>query len=130
MEATAKDDQISILKEILKWIRFTGMNQVRAVLETELKTDADKLIYQHSDGKHGTVELGKLAGLSNAAVHDRWASWTKMGLGESIAARGGSRFKRSFDLEDFGIEVPEAKAEKEQEVKEGGPVEKKPEVAE
>jgi hypothetical protein len=30
-----------------------------------------------------------------------------MGLGENIPVRGGTRFKRSFDLEEFGIRLPE-----------------------
>lgn len=98
-----------ILKEILKWIKFAGMKDVKAVLISELQTDEEKIVYQNSDGKNGTVELGKLAGMSNFTVHDRWASWAKMGLGESIPVRGGERFKRSFDLEDFGIKIPEIK---------------------
>ena len=37
-----------------------------------------------------------------------------MGLGEFIPARGGERFKRSFDLEEIGIEVelPASRMEK------------------
>ncbi len=101
------DVQIKLLREILKWIRFAGMNQVKVVLEQQLKTDADKLIYQNSDGTRGTVELGNLAGMSKDAVHNRWESWVKMGLGENIPVRGGTRFERSFDLEEFGIRLPE-----------------------
>lgn len=100
-------EQTRILAEILKWIKFTGMNQVKAALEQQLTADADKIIYQNSDGKHGTVELGKIVGLSKDAVHNRWESWAKMGLGENIPVSGGTRFQRSFDLEDFGIKVPE-----------------------
>ena len=102
-------DEKQLLREILKWTKFSGMNQVKAVLEQQLKADADKLIYQNSDGAHGTVELGKLADMSKDAVHDRWESWVKIGLGENIPVRGGTRFKRSFDLEEFGIKVPETK---------------------
>ncbi|MCW3996786.1 MAG: hypothetical protein NWE98_11650 [Candidatus Bathyarchaeota archaeon] len=85
------------------------MNQVKAVLEQQLKTDTDKLVYQKSDGTHGTVELGSLASMSKDSVHNRWGTWVKMGLGESIPVSGGTRFKRSFDLEEFGIKVPEIK---------------------
>jgi len=35
-----------------------------------------------------------------------WQAWLKQGLGESIPVKGGSRFKRSFDLEAFGIQIP------------------------
>jgi hypothetical protein len=108
MENT-KENEISVLKEILKWLKFAGMNQVKAVLEKELEGDADKIIYQNSDGSKGTVELGTLGGMSKDAVHDRWESWAKMGLGENIPVRGGTRFKRSFDLVELGIRVPEPK---------------------
>jgi hypothetical protein len=74
------DEQTILLREIAKWIRFTGMNQVKAVLEAQLKEDSNKTIYQNSDGTKGTVELGKLVGLSKDAVHNRWELWAKMGF--------------------------------------------------
>lgn len=100
-------DEKQLLREILKWTKFAGMNQVKAILETQLETDTDKLIYQRSDGTRGIVELGKLVGLGNATVDRMWESWVRIGLGEKIPVRGGSRFKRSFDLQEFGIKVPE-----------------------
>ena len=100
-------DEKQLLREILKWTRFAGMNQVKTVLETQLATEMDKLLYQKSDGTRGLVELGKLVGIGKTAINNRWDSWVTMGLGERISIRGGSRFKRSFDLEKFGINVPE-----------------------
>jgi len=105
------NEQTELLREILKWTKFAGMNQVKSVLETELKADVDKLVYQKSDGTHGIVELAKLAVVSNATIDRMWDAWQRMGLGEKIPVRGGSRFQRSFDLEDFGINVPETKVE-------------------
>ena len=81
------------------------------IVRRERGDDTDNTKNQKSDGKHGTVELGKLAGLSKDTVHNRWESWAKMGLGENIPVKGGTRFKRSFDLEDFGIKVPDIKVE-------------------
>jgi hypothetical protein len=100
-------DEKQLLREILKWTKFAGMNQVKEILNTQLEADVDKLIYQNSDGARGTVELGKLVGLSKDTVSRMWQSWFIMGLGENIPVRGGSRFKRSFDLRDFGIKIPE-----------------------
>jgi hypothetical protein len=109
MDKTNQDQEILLLKEILKWIKFAGMNQVKAVLINELQTDEEKIVYHKSDGTKGTVELGKLVGMGNATVARKWEKWQKMGLGESIPVAGGSRFKRSFDLEEFGIKVSEKK---------------------
>lgn len=106
------NEQTQILKEILKWIKFAGMNQVKTILTDELKTDADKVAYQKSDGTCGTVELAKLSGVSNKTIDNMWDKWLKMGLGESIPVKGGQRFKRSFDLEEFGIRVLEKTTDK------------------
>jgi hypothetical protein len=127
---TTQEEQTQLLKEILKWIKFTGMNQVKSVLKTELETDVDKLVYHNSDGTRGSVELAKLAGLgSNKTVDRMWDKWLRMGLGESIPVRGGNRFKRSFDLEDFGIKVPDLKAKIIQEDAKEKPAEQKQEAA-
>jgi len=124
-----ENDQTQLLREILKWIKFAGMKEVKSTLTSVLDTDAKRLVYQKSDGTFGTVELAKLAGLgSNRTVTDMWDTWLKLGLGESIPVKGGSRFKRTFDLEDFGIKVPEAKTENVQEKAKEEPAGQKPEV--
>lgn len=105
------NEQTQLLREILKWIKFEGMSQVKSVLTATLESDADRLAYQKSDGTIGTVALGKLVGVSNKTIDNMWDAWQKMGLGEKIPSRGGTRFKRSFDLEGFGIKVPEPRAE-------------------
>jgi len=113
MANAIKDDEISILKEILKWIKFAGMKEVKTVLENELQSEQEKIAYQNSDGTKGTRDLAKLVGVgSNKTIDLMWGKWFKMGLGESIPVKGGERFKRSFDLLDFGIKVPEITKEK------------------
>lgn len=102
--------QTSILREILKWIKISGMKEVKILLETQLQNDSKKLIYQLSDGTKGTQEIAKtVGGISHMSVANYWKAWEKVGLGEPITAMGGKRFKRSFDLEDFGIKIPEIK---------------------
>jgi hypothetical protein len=124
-----ENEQTQLLREILKWIKFAGMKEVKSTLISVLDTDAKRLVYQKSDGTNGTVELAKLAGFgSNRKVADMWDTWLKLSLGENIPVRGGSRFKRSFDLEDFGIEVPETNAKNTQEGDKKEPIDQKPEV--
>jgi len=110
------NEQIRILREILKWIRFAGMKEVKSTLISVLDNEQKRLVYHLSDGTRGAVEIAKLAGIgSNRTVADMWQSWLKLSLGESIPVKGGTRFVRSFDLTDFGIELPQVKeaAEKE-----------------
>ena len=102
-----ENEQTRLLREILKWIKFAGMKELKNTLLSVLDTDAKKIVYQKSDGTNGTVKLAKLAGYgSNKTIADLWNDWLKLSLGERIAVKGGSRFKRSFDLNDFGIETP------------------------
>jgi len=111
-----QDRMIELLQEMLKWTKFAGMKEVKNTLVSVLDTEQKRLVYHLSDGTRGTVEIAKLAGIgSTGTVFDMWQAWLKLGLGESIPVRGGSRFKRSFDLEDFGIEVPQIKEVKKEE---------------
>jgi hypothetical protein len=102
-----ENEQTKLLREILKWIKFAGMKEVKNTLVSTLDNEQKRLAYHMSDGTHGTVEIARTAGIgSTSTIADMWTLWLKLGLGESIPVRGGSRFKRTFDLEDFGIEVP------------------------
>ena len=107
-----EDEQIRLLAEILKWTKFAGMKGVKEVLNAALDTEQKKIAYHLSDGSRGIVEIGKAAGISSTATISRyWKSWSKLGLGDFVAVRGGDRFKRAFDLEDLGIDVPQLKTE-------------------
>lgn len=111
-----ESEQTMILREILKWIKFSGMKEVKAILLSSLDTEQKKLVYHLSDGTRGTVEVAKTANVgSTKTIFEMWQIWLKQGLGESIPVRGGSRFKRSFDLDDFGIAIPQHTSKQEAE---------------
>lgn len=104
-----QSEMIALIKELLKWTRFQGMLKVKEVLLDVLKTDEDKLAYHYSDGK-GSQEVAKLAGFkSHTTILKYWNKWAILGLVEPISVRGGTRYKRSFLLSDFGIELPKIK---------------------
>lgn len=98
-----------LLKEILKWIKFAGMKGVKDQLNVTLETDQKRTIYQLSDGSKSIVDIHEITGASTGSISGYWQKWLKLGLGEKISVQGGDRFKRSFDLEDLGIEIPEVK---------------------
>lgn len=104
------DEQTAILKEILKWIRFTAAKEVKTVLLDAMNTEQKSLIYHLSDGSRSSAEIGKTAGVSDMTVRRLWATWARLGIVESIKVRGGDRYKKSFNLEDFGIEAPKIPA--------------------
>jgi hypothetical protein len=103
------NEQIGILKEILKWIKFAGAKEVKNALITTLDTEQKRLIYHLSDGDKGSLEIAKAAATSDTTVRRYWATWARQGIVESLKVRGGERYKKSFELEDFGIETPQVK---------------------
>ncbi|HKZ39910.1 MAG TPA: hypothetical protein VJ044_03060 [Candidatus Hodarchaeales archaeon] len=102
----AQSEQLRVLREILKWIRFTGMKEVKSVLISALDTDQKKIIYQLSDGQISAREIARQTALSDKTVRNYWGLWARIGVVEAIKAGAGERYKRSFDLEDLGIEAP------------------------
>ncbi|MGA2682010.1 MAG: hypothetical protein ABSF44_09455 [Candidatus Bathyarchaeia archaeon] len=99
--------QTELLREILKWTKFSGMKAVKEVLISTLETAQERLLYQLSNGSKGSVELCKITKIaSTETVTRHWKTWAKLGIGENMSVQGGKRFKRAFDLEEFGIEVP------------------------
>jgi predicted ArsR family transcriptional regulator len=111
------NEQTEILKEILKWIRFAGAKEVKAVLISTLDTQRKILIYHLSDGSRTSIDIAKAASTSDTTVRNYWASWARQGIVESLKVRGGERYRKSFELEDFGIRVPEVTVTKLGEVK-------------
>ena len=102
------------IKESSKWTKFAGIKELKPILEMQLPDDSKKQIYQLSDGEKGTQEIAKIVGgISHMSIANYWKSWEKVGLGEPVTAMGGKRFKRSFDLKDFGIKVPEISKQEE-----------------
>lgn len=100
---------VELLQEILKWVKFAGAREVRTVLMSILDTEQKRLIYHLSDGEHGSVEIGKAANVSDSTVRRYWESWARLGIVEPMSVRGGVRYKKSFQLEDFGFTVPQIK---------------------
>ena len=104
------DEQAAILREILKWVKLAGIKELKEKLASTLDSDELKRLYHFSDGTKGTIELGKLVGMSPSRVSNTWQTWLKQGLGDAVSVKGGNRFRRTFDIEDFGLKVPETRS--------------------
>jgi Fic family protein len=105
---------INISREILKWTKFSSIGKVREILSSILDTDQKRLIYHLSDGENGSVEIANIVQVSDSTVRRYWNSWFRIGVVEPLSVRGGTRYKKSFDLEDFGFIIPEVKFESEE----------------
>lgn len=111
MSNKINEEMLATLKEMLKWVKFTGAKEVRNVLMNVLDTEQKRMIYHLSDGEHGTIEIGKLAKVSDGTVRLYWKTWSRLGIMEPMAVKGGTRYKKSFDIEDFGLNVPQIKSD-------------------
>jgi len=100
----AENDQIALLREIVKWLRFAGMKEVKTVLTSALDTEQKKLVYHLSDGGKSSLDIAQQSGVSDFTVRNYWKQWSKLGIVEAIKVGRGDRYVKTFDLEDFGID--------------------------
>jgi hypothetical protein len=102
---------IYLLEEILKWTKLQGMETAQNAIITLLKTDVEKLAYENSDGKTSR-EVSAIVGVSYGTIVNYWKKWAKYGIVTEISAKGGgTRYKRAFSLQDFGVELPKKESE-------------------
>lgn len=98
------------LTELLKWIKFSGIQEIKPKLESILNTDEKKSVYQLSDGK-SKPEIAKMSKVSADTVKNYWRNWKIVGITKPQSFSGGPRQIRSFDLNDFDL-LPESGNEK------------------
>lgn len=115
--STQMDELIAIMREMLKWTKFAGAKEVRNILTVALDSEQKRLIYHLSDGNNGSVKIAEEAIVSDFTVRSYWESWSRQGIVDPIKVKGGQRFKKSFDLEDFGIAIPQPMIKKQKEEK-------------
>jgi hypothetical protein len=110
------------INELLKWTKFAGMQQLRNVLLQVLGDDTVVvLIYELSDGKRGTREVAKIAGVkSHSTVAGYWRKWSKIGIVEPSSEYQG-RYQRICSLEEVGLSVPSLPQLSEEKQEEGTP---------
>jgi len=107
-EITLKDIH-NDLSELLKWIKFSGIQEIKPKLESILNTDNKKTVYQLSDGK-SKPEIAKLSNVNADTIKGYWRNWKKLGITKSQSFSGGPRQIRLFDLTDFNL-IPESAKE-------------------
>lgn len=124
-----QDRMIELLEELVKWTKVTNIPQVKKLLLELLQGDEQKIAYHNSNG-NSSREVAEVAGASQTDVTKWWKVWIRAGIAEPLSVQRGDRAKRSFSLEDFGIEIPRMKEAKKEEkqVVEPTPSEK-PEVS-
>ena len=94
-----------ILRELLKWTKFQGMQKVKEVLESVLDNDSKKMVYELSDGRSSS-NISETVELSDQSVRNYWKDWSRLGIME-VHPEYKRRYRRVFSLKEVGIEVPQ-----------------------
>lgn len=66
-----QDRIVEVLEEMLVWTKVTSIPRVKSILLELLPTNDEKIVYDLSDGEHGSQEIAKHADVSYGTVV-RW----------------------------------------------------------
>jgi hypothetical protein len=98
---------IELLHELVKWTKFQAWGKVKDVLLGVLNNDEQKKIYHLSDGINSSRKIAEKVSAGHSTIVKYWNEWANFNIVEPIPVKGGGlRYKKMFNLEDFGIEIP------------------------
>ena len=96
------------LRELVIWTRVIGYPIVKQTLETVLGSDEKRLVYHLTDGQRSVKEIQKLTGINARYISEWGQEWERLGIASpSRVSSVRGRRQRTFDLVDFGLEIPE-----------------------
>ena len=103
MEHSLLDEKLlSCLEEVRFWLRILGREKLMEQLNTVLKRDRDRRIYQLTDGTRSSTEIAKEVGVSQPTIVNIWAKWRRVGLMRSVPDVKG-RCAHVISLDVLGI---------------------------
>jgi len=100
------DKETELLEEILTWVKVANYDRVFNTLNSVLKTDRERRIYQDT-GKKTQDQICKGYNIGSTKLTSLWKSWEKRG----VVVKEGGRYRRLLDLNVFGL-VPSKKTQK------------------
>lgn len=95
-----------LLETQIKWTKINAIPHLRAIIEKNISTDEEKIVYELSDGERSTRDIEKIAKVGRTKIATLWKKWYRLGLMEKSAKYGGGRLKKSFSMSEVGIDVP------------------------
>lgn len=95
---------VEIQRDMLRWIRFNSIPQLKRTLEAVLVTDLDKRAYEMTDGGATTRAIASALSIGKTTVVSKWGKWAQIGIVERLAS---GQCRRICSLADVGIEVPQ-----------------------
>lgn len=103
-----------LLKEILKWQKIQGMEILKKkIKEEDLFSNKNQIVaYYHSNGKKSSREIEKITSIGYKKIQELWKKWISAGIAELSEEYKRGRCKRSFELNELGLELPKLKAKR------------------
>jgi hypothetical protein len=95
------EDQVTLLREMLVWIRAGNFSAVEQMLVKALPDPRHRLAYQAMDGLHTVEGVKKAAAMGSKALTALTDRCVAMGLMERVNGKP----RRLFDLTNFGLVV-------------------------
>lgn len=98
-------------EEILRWLRFMGLQKAKKVIDDALKDDQDdkekskRIVYQLTDGKRSTNTISQYVDYSGTTVSNWQQEWSKLGIVSKNPETGS--YQHLISLKDAGLECPE-----------------------
>lgn len=93
------ENEIEIWKEILKWEKFQGIQELRRILPELLDTKEKQILYELTDGKNGVKEIRKKVKIAAGTISKLWNIWHANGILE----KGGQKYKKLISLKEIGL---------------------------
>jgi len=103
------DTQEELLREMLKWLKFSGMQQAKDVVdstlthEDEQKEQEYRKVYELSNGKNSQSNIAEYISYSSVTVGNWQKKWTKVGIMQQNA---DGKYEHLISLENLGLECP------------------------
>lgn len=73
-------EEVLLLRELVAWTKLQARHALVESLVDALSTENDQRIYELTDGSLNGSEVARKAGVSKAAVSQKWKAWRQAGL--------------------------------------------------
>ena len=103
MEPEQSKEIVQLLRELLKWQRFTAIASLKEILTKNLDKKEKLLVYESTNGINKREDIIRETGCSAGAISSWWMDWYAKGLVEKI---DGGRYKKIISLSEIGIDLP------------------------
>jgi len=103
------DTQEELLREMLKWLKFSGMQQAKEVVDNTLTHEEEqkereyRKVYELSNGDNSQSDIAEYISCSSVTVGNWQKKWTKVGI---LQQNPDGKYEHLILLENLGLECP------------------------